>query len=175
MSAAAAARVRSAAPGDVPRIHALMLGLARYERLLDEVTGTEDGLRDALFGEPRAVECLVLERDGALEGYALFFPVYSSFRNRRTMWLEDLFVSDAARGSGGGRRLMAALARLCVERGIPRIGWVVLDWNEPAIGFYRRLGGREQDTRDWLQYALEEEDVRRLARGGSEAKEVPGG
>lgn len=163
MSAAGAARVRPAAPADVPGIHALMLGLARYERLLDEFTGTEAGLREALFGEVRAAECLVLEQGSALIGYALYYPVFSSFRNRRTMWLEDLFVDPGSRSSGGGRRLMSALARLCVERGITRIGWIVLDWNEPAIGFYRRLGGREQDAREWLQYALEEPDVRRLA------------
>ena len=166
---AGAARVRAAAPADVPRIHALMLGLAEYERLLDEFTGTEAGLADALFGAPPAAECLVLEQGGTLEGYALFYPVFGSFRNRRTMWLEDLFVNPAARAAGGGRRLMAALARRCVARGITRIGWVVLDWNEPAIGFYRRLGGRAQDTSDWLQYALEEEDLRRLAADATEA------
>lgn len=160
-----AARVRAARPADVPRIYELMRGLAEYERLLDEVTGTAEGLEEALFGEPAAAECLVLERDAALEGYALYFPVYSSFRNRRMIWLEDLYVDPAARATGGGRQLMAALARLCLERRVGRIGWIVLDWNEPAIGFYRRLGGREQPSNDWLQYVLEEDGMRRLAEG----------
>ncbi len=156
-------RVRGAAPGDVPRIHALMRGLAVYERLEAEFTATAEGMHDALFGPNPAVECLVLERDGELLGYALFYPVFSSFRARRTMWLEDLYVDPALRGTGGGRALMGALARRCVERGITRIGWIVLDWNEPAIGFYRRLGSEEQPTGDWLQHALDEAGVRRLA------------
>jgi GNAT superfamily N-acetyltransferase len=167
-----AAQVRAARPADVPRIFELMRGLAGYERLLDEVTGTAAGLREALFGEPPAAECLVLERGATLEGYALYFPVFSSFRNRRMMWLEDLYVDPAARATGGGRRLMAALARLCLERRVTRIGWIVLDWNELAIGFYQRLGGREQPAKDWLQYVLDEDGVRRLAQG--EAEPAPG-
>jgi len=164
MSAGAGApRVRFARPDDVPGVQALMRGLAEYERLLHEFTGTPEGIHDALFGTPPAAECLVLEQDGGLAGYALFYPVFSSFRNRRTMWLEDLYVDPAARAGGGGRRLMAALARLCLERGIARIGWIVLDWNEPAIGFYRHRGGSEQASSEWLQYALDENGVRRLA------------
>ena len=160
---AARARVRPARPEDAPRIHALMRGLAEYEKLMHEFTSTEQELAEALFSKSPAAECLVLEHDGALTGYALFYPVFSSFRNRRTLWLEDLYVDPAARGTGGGRLLMAALARLCLERGISRLGWIVLDWNEPSIAFYRKLGGAEQQTSDWLTYAMGETELRRLS------------
>lgn len=159
----AGGRVRPARPEDVPRIHALMHGLAVYERLEHAFLVTPGDVQEALFGRSPSAECLVLEQDGALAGYALHYPVFSSFRGRRTMWLEDLFVDPATRASGGGRRLMAALARRCVERGITRIGWIVLDWNEPALGFYRHLGGAEQATSDWRTYALDEDGVRALA------------
>jgi GNAT superfamily N-acetyltransferase len=158
-----ASRVRPARPADIPRIYELMCGLADYERLLDEVTGTVEELDDALFGATPAAECLVLEQEGTLAGYALFLPVFSSFRTRRRMWLEDLYVDPAARAAGGGRLLMAALSRLCLDRGILGIGWIVLDWNDPAIGFYQRLGGREAATSDWLHYGLEEAGMRALA------------
>lgn len=140
-----------------------MRGLAEYEKLMHEFTSTEHELEAALFSDEPAAECLVLEQAGALTGYALFYPVFSSFRNRRTLWLEDLFVDPAARGAGGGRLLMAALARICLERGITRLGWIVLDWNAPSIAFYRKLGGTEQPTSDWLTYAMGEMELRRLA------------
>jgi GNAT superfamily N-acetyltransferase len=162
--AAAPGAVRAARPGDVARIFELMRGLAEYERLTDEVTGTAEGLGEALFSATPAAECLVLEREGALEGYALFYPVFSSFRNRRALWLEDLYVDPAARGAGGGRRLMAAIAGIALSRGMTRIGWIVLDWNRPSIGFYQSLGGSEQSAAGWLQYALDREEMERLAQ-----------
>lgn len=159
----AAARVRPARREDTARIHALMRGLAEYEKLTHEFTSTEQDLAEALFADEPAAECLVLEQAATLTGYALFYPVFSSFRNRRTLWLEDLYVDPAARGAGGGRLLMAALARICLERGIPRLGWIVLDWNEPSIAFYRKLGGAEQPTKEWLTYALDRDGLERLA------------
>jgi GNAT superfamily N-acetyltransferase len=169
---AARALVRAARPEDAAGIHALMRGLAEYEKLMHEFTSTEQDLTAALFSNEPAAECLVLEQDGALTGYALFYPVFSSFRNRRTLWLEDLFVDPAARGTGGGKLLMTVLARICLERGITRLGWIVLDWNEPSIAFYKRLGGAEQPTKEWLTYAMGEAELRRLA--GQAAWELQG-
>lgn len=157
-----AVHVRGARPGDVPAIRHLLLQLAEYERMTHFVTGDEASLREALFGPVPVVEGLLAESADVPVGYALFYPTFHSFSCTRGMWLEDLFVTPEARGSGAGRMLLAELARSALGRGITRLRWDVLDWNTPAIGFYVHCGA-EQHIADWLEYGLEREGLERLA------------
>lgn len=161
------ATVRPARREDVPRIWELLLALADYERLRHEVTGSAAELGEHLFGARPVIEGLVAERDGVLVGYALFFPVYSSFRTARTMWLEDLFVEAGERGRGTGRALVATLARTALRRGCRRLGWLVLDWNQPSIEFYEGLGARPADG-GWIEHGLDEPEMRALADAAAE-------
>ena len=132
--------LREARPGDEPGILACIHALAVYERAPDAVDNTVEDLTATLFGpDPRAF-AHVVERDGQIVGIAVWFVTYSTWTGRHGVWLEDLFVLDSERGRGHGKALMKALAALCVERGYARFEWTVLDWNEPAIGFYRSLG-----------------------------------
>jgi GNAT superfamily N-acetyltransferase len=155
-------RVRFAARQDLPRLWELLWGLAEYERWTEYVTGSADRLGEMLFGTRPVGESLVAERRGSLVGYAIFFPTMSSFRTRSMLWLEDLFVAESERGKGTGRALIAAIARLAVERGYARVDWHVLDWNEPSIAFYERLGARRSAT-DVYTYSLSEDELRRIA------------
>jgi GNAT superfamily N-acetyltransferase len=122
---------------------------------------TEADVRASLFGEKPDAEVLIAELDGAAAGFALFFHNYSTFLGRRGLYLEDLFVVPEYRGRGIGRALMARLARLALERNCGRFEWWVLDWNEPAIRFYRSLGARAMD--EWTVYRLAGEPLARLA------------
>ena len=135
-----AATIRPAAPGDAEAIHALIRELAEYERLMHLCTGSTADLARALFDDPPAAEVLVAEVDGAIEGFALHFPTFSTFLAKRGLWLEDLYVRPAFRGKGLGGRLLRAVAAIAVDRGCGRFEWSVLDWNAPAIAFYERLG-----------------------------------
>ena len=139
--------VRSATAADVPTILHLIRGLAEYERLLDECVATEQQLRETLFGDRPQAEVVIADWEGEPAGFALFFHNYSTFLARRGLYLEDLFVLPAHRGRGIGRALLVHLARLAVERGCGRFEWSVLDWNAPAIAFYRALGAEPMD--DW--------------------------
>ena len=140
MSLSHGAVLRPARPGDEPGILACITALAVYEREPDAVDNTADDLTVTLFGpEPRAF-AHVVERDGQIVGIAVWFITYSTWTGRHGVWLEDLFVLDSERGRGYGKALMRALAAVCIERGYSRFEWTVLDWNEPAIGFYRSLG-----------------------------------
>ena len=135
--------IRSARPADVPVIAELIRQLARYERLEHEVVGTEEDLRRHLFGElgeRRFAEVLLAEDGARTVGFALFFHNYSTFLARPGIYLEDLFVLPEHRRQGFGRALLSAVARLAADRGCGRFEWSVLDWNEPAIAFYRALG-----------------------------------
>lgn len=161
MSAPEPARVRPARPQDLARIWEMVHALARYERLQEFVVGSREALGEHLFGPKPLLECAVSEAEGALIGYALFYPTYSSFRTRPMMWLEDLFVEQAHRGSGAGRALLEAIARRALERGCFRLDWNVLDWNEPSIRFYEALGAKRANT-DWYQYGLPEDALRTL-------------
>jgi GNAT superfamily N-acetyltransferase len=154
-------RIRPARQEDVPRVWEMLNALARYERLQEIVSGSREALGVHLFGAKPLVECLVCEERGALIGYALFYPTYSSFRTRPLMWLEDLFIEPEHRGSGAGRALLEGVARRALERGCSRLDWNVLDWNEPSIRFYEALGAKRANT-DWYQYGLEEGALRTL-------------
>ena len=164
------ARVRPIAEADVPRVHQMLRGLAEYEKLLDILTGTPEMLGEALFGPGPRLEGLVAEREGALVGYALFYPVFGSFRSRWRLWLEDLYVEPSERGAGTGAALMAELARITLERGWFAMDWEVIDWNEPALGFYQALGSSEVAT-DWLRYRLSGEALQAVA-GRAPAKKT---
>jgi GNAT superfamily N-acetyltransferase len=145
--------IRPAAPSDLPLIAALIRELADYERLTSEVRFDPAVLGEMLFGQRPYAEVAIGEADGTAQGFALFFHNFSTFEGRPGIYLEDLFVRPAARGLGLGKALLAHLAALAVERGCARLEWAVLDWNEPAIGFYRQLGARPMD--EWTTMRLD--------------------
>jgi GNAT superfamily N-acetyltransferase len=133
--------IRIATAADIPVIHAMVRELAEYERSLDEARATEEQLHEALFGErPAAYAHLAVAADGEPAGFALWFLNFSTWRGVHGIYLEDLYVRPERRGGGHGRALLAELARICVERGYERLEWSVLDWNVPAVEFYRSLG-----------------------------------
>ncbi|AXE97815.1 GNAT family N-acetyltransferase [Paraburkholderia hospita] len=134
------ATIRAATPDDVGTMLALMYELAEFEKLTHLFIATEDGLRDALFGARPSAEAIVAERDGKMIGYALFFHNYSTFLGRRGLYLEDLYVQPTERGTGLGSKMLRYLAALAVERQCGRFEWSVLDWNQPAIDFYQKMG-----------------------------------
>ncbi|WP_448315538.1 N-acetyltransferase family protein [Streptomyces sp. CO7] len=154
--------IRPAAPADVPVIHGLIRELAEYEKAPDEAVATEEQLREALFGERPAVyaHMAVDEATGEPAGFAMWFLNFSTWRGVHGIYLEDLYVRPEARGGGHGRALLTELARICVERGYQRLEWSVLDWNEPAIGFYQALGARPQD--EWTVFRLTDEALTAL-------------
>ena len=131
--------IRDATESDVPRIWELVLELAEYERLTHTVTGSDQQFSEALFGDAPICRCWVTEADGRIVGYALTFSTYSTFRTRRGVWLEDLYVTPSHRGCGLGKALLAHVISWAREQGAARIEWSVLDWNAPAIEFYRRM------------------------------------
>ncbi|RJK95513.1 GNAT family N-acetyltransferase [Vallicoccus soli] len=138
--------------------------LAAYERAAHEVVADEPALAAALFGEQPAVFAHVVEGpDGAPAGFALWYVTFSTWLGRHGLWLEDLYVRPEHRGRGYGRALLGTLARVCVERGYGRLEWWVLDWNAPALGFYRALGAVPQD--DWTVQRVDGGALRRLAGG----------
>jgi GNAT superfamily N-acetyltransferase len=154
-------RIRAARPGDAPLILGLIRELADYERLADQAVGTEEDLDRHLFGERPAAEAVVAEVGGEPAGFALFFTSFSTFLCRPGIWLEDVFVRPEQRRAGIGRALVEHLAALAVERGCGRLEWWALDWNEPALAFYRRLGARP--LADWIVHRVEGDALRSLA------------
>ncbi|AKC86533.1 GNAT family N-acetyltransferase [Pseudoxanthomonas suwonensis] len=153
--------LRHARRDDLPLILALIGELAEYERLAHEAVADVAMLDEALFGPAPAAEVVIAETDGQGAGFALFFTSFSTFLGRRGLYLEDLFVRPAFRGRGIGRRLMVHLAALAVERGCGRFEWSVLDWNAPAIDFYRRLGAVPMDG--WTVQRLSGDALRALS------------
>ena len=158
-------RVRSATAADVPLLFAMIRGLAEYERLDDRFAGREESLREHLFGPRPYCEALIGEDAAGPAAYAIFFHGYSTFETRPTIWLEDLFVLPDRRHHGLGRALVHHVAGLAVARGCNRLEWSVLDWNEPAIRFYRGLGARLLD--DWTVCRVEDDALRTLSRGAA--------
>jgi len=136
--------------------------LAAYEREPDAVEATEAMVADALFGPSPVASCHVAEQDGQVVGFALWYVTYSTWTGRPGLWLEDLFVRETARGTGLGKALLQQLAAVCVERDWTRFEWWVLDWNAPAIGFYRSLGAVPQD--EWTTFRVDGAALERLAR-----------
>jgi GNAT superfamily N-acetyltransferase len=153
--------IRPARPADVPVIYQLIRDLAAYEKALPEVTGTEQDLRRALLADPPAVFAHVAEHDGEVVGFALWFLNFSTWAGKHGIYLEDLYVRPDMRRFGLGRALLAELARICVERGYPRLEWWVLDWNQPARAFYAALGAAEMD--EWTVHRLTGPALRALA------------
>ncbi len=154
--------IRPATPDDVDAIVGLIRGLADYEHLTHLVEITPARLRAHRFAQRPLAEALVACADGGrVVGFALFFPTYSTFLGKPGIWLEDLYVDPAERGRGHGKALIATIAALAVERGCGRFEWSALDWNAPAIGFYRALGASGLD--DWTVQSLEGDALRSLA------------
>lgn len=152
--------VRPATRADLPLVADLIRALAEYEKLAHEVRFDAAALEMHLFGPRPHAEVAIGEVNGTPQGFALFFHNFSTFEGRPGIYLEDLFVRPAARGSGLGKALLAHLAALAVERGCARLEWSVLDWNEPSIGFYRALGARPMD--EWTVMRLDGETLARL-------------
>lgn len=154
--------IRPAKPADLPLILSFVRELASYEKMLSEVTATEEKLRATLFGETPAAACLLaFATDGTPAGFAVYYPTYSTFLAQPGIHLEDLFVRPEYRGVGIGKALLLHVARLARKRGCGRMEWTVLDWNQPAIAFYESLGARR--LRDWQLCRL---DGPALARCG---------
>ena len=155
--------IRKAEERDLPLILEFIQALAEYERLRDACVATEQKLRDTLFSSPPAAEVIIARVDGEPMGFALFFHSYSTFLAQRGIYLEDLFVKPAARGQGVGFALLSELARIAVERNCGRLEWAVLDWNQLAIDFYKRIGAVPLD--DWNIFRLTGDSLVRVARG----------
>jgi GNAT superfamily N-acetyltransferase len=158
--------IRTANSNDVPTIARLIRALAEYERLGHAVVFDETKLHEHLFGPRPYAEVLVAEDGGSVVGFALFFHSYSTFRGQPGLYLEDLFVEPHQRGKGHGKALLLALARLAVERGCGRLEWAVLNWNEPAIQFYKKLGAVPMN--EWTVYRMTDEALHRAARASPE-------
>lgn len=153
--------IRPVEPDDVPHILRLIRDLATYEKAPDSVEATEELLRDSLFAPSPAVFAHVAEVDGEVVGFAVWYMTFSTWLGRHGIWLEDLYVDPAHRGTGLGRALLATLADICVERGYGRLEWWVLDWNTPAIDFYRSLGSQPMD--EWTVHRVDGDALARLA------------
>lgn len=157
--------IRLATRADVPVILSLIHELAEFERAPNEVVATAAGLEVALFGEHPAAEVLIGEEKSEPVCFALFFHNFSTWTGRRGLYLEDLFVRPEVRGKGYGRALLVRLAALAHERGCGRMEWAVLDWNEPAINFYRKLGAKPNE--EWTIFRLTRDGIADLAGGGA--------
>lgn len=153
--------IRQARPGEAPLIFDFVMRLAEYERLAREVTTTVDDLNAALFGPAPRVFCDIAELEGPPVGFALWFYNFSTFVGGHGIYLEDLFVDPDVRGKGIGKALLARLAKRCIDEGLGRFQWAVLDWNAPSIAFYRSLGA--QPMTDWIVNRLSGEALKALA------------
>ena len=154
-------QIRSARVDDVPVILELIHDLATYERAPDEVTATEEQLVDVLFGERPTAEVLLAFEGKLPVGFAVYFHNFSTWLGRPGLYLEDLFVKPEKRGKGYGRALLVELAKIARDRGCGRMEWAVLNWNEPAIKFYRALGAKPMN--EWTVFRLTREEIAKLA------------
>ena len=153
--------IRTTTEADVPVILQLIRDLATYERAPDAVVATEMGLREVLFGPTPSAEVLLALEKAEPVGFAIYFSNFSTWLGRPGLYLEDLFVRPEKRGKGYGRALLIRLAQIAQERRCGRMEWAVLDWNEPAIQFYRKLGATPMD--EWTVFRLTEEEIAKLA------------
>jgi GNAT superfamily N-acetyltransferase len=161
--------IRPAREDDVPTLLPLVTALAEFERLAGSVTANEDDLRWGLFGPDAVAEAAIAWRDSEPAGFALWYEIFSTFRGRKGIYVEDLFVVPSHRGRGLGTALLRHVAAVAVGRGCFRLEWEVLGWNESAIAFYERLGGKRND--EWHVYTLGGEALERLARADNASKE----
>jgi GNAT superfamily N-acetyltransferase len=156
--------IRPARPYEAPLVLAFIRELAAYEKLAHEVDADAEGLARALFGPAPRVFADIATVDGEPAGFALWFYNFSTFRGRHGIWLEDLYVRPGFRSQGIGKALMAGLARRCLDEGLARLEWWVLDWNAPAIEVYRSIGAVPMD--EWTVQRLTGDALARLAGGG---------
>lgn len=159
--------IRAAVAEDAPLILTFIRELAEYEKLSHEMVADEDLLKEHLFEASPAAEVVIGSLGNDPVGFALYFPTFSTFLGRPGLYLEDLYVRPHARGQGIGRAFLTYLASLAVERGYGRLEWAVLDWNEPALGFYRNLGAVPMD--DWTVFRLAGDALAALAQGHGES------
>ncbi|HTD44700.1 MAG TPA: GNAT family N-acetyltransferase [Bryobacteraceae bacterium] len=157
-------RIEPATEDDVPLVLKLVKKLAEYERLSHEVVATEEDFRKALFSPDRVAEALLAFRGAEPVGFALYFSTFSTFVGRPGIYLEDIFVEPEHRGHGIGAALLTRIAKIACDRNCGRLEWSVLTWNEPAIGFYERLGARRME--DWRVFRLAGAALRDLAGAG---------
>jgi GNAT superfamily N-acetyltransferase len=156
--------IRRARPADIPEILAMVRDLAEYERAPDQAVATEEQYLEVFFGENPRVFAHVVEHEGEghrLGAFAIWFLNFSTWLGRNGLYLEDLYVRPELRGSGYGRRLLSTLAQECVNNDYGRLEWWVLDWNEPALGFYRTLGAKPMD--EWTVHRVTGDDLAALA------------
>jgi GNAT superfamily N-acetyltransferase len=154
-------QIRDAIETDIPLILSLIQDLATYERAPNDVSATEEQLRKVLFGQKRSAEVLLAFERETPVGFAVFFHNFSTWLGKPGLYLEDLFVKPELRGKGYGRALLVQLAKIARDRGCGRMEWAVLDWNEPAIQFYNKLGARPMD--EWTVFRLKADGITRLA------------
>jgi GNAT superfamily N-acetyltransferase len=159
--------IRPACVGDVALILRFIKELAAYERAEQEVVATEASLRASLFGEGTRAHALICRVAGVDAGFAVYFFNYSTWQGKQGLYLEDLYVSPAYRNAGAGKAMLQHLARIAVKQGCGRFEWSVLDWNEPAIAFYRSIGAVAMD--EWVRYRLAGEALAKFGGNGSEA------
>ena len=157
--------IRAATESDVPLILELIRALATYERAPHEVTATPEILKETLFGKKPSAEVLLLFENDVVAGFALFFHNFSTWIGRPGLYLEDLFVRPEHRGKGYGRALLIHLAKIARDRGCGRMEWAVLNWNEPAIQFYRKLGAKPMN--EWTVFRLTRDEIASLADAAS--------
>lgn len=162
MTAATHFSIRPAEPADVSHIHAMIVELAVFEKLEHMVVATEELLHDGLFGTRPACEAIIGEENGEVVAFALFFHNFSTFLTKKGLYLEDLYVRQSHRGKGYGTQLLSRLAQIAVERNCGRFEWSVLDWNEPAIGFYQTMGAEIMP--EWRICRVTGESLDQLAR-----------
>lgn len=155
--------IRPAVRSDAAQILAFITELADYERARHEVVASLADIERSLFDEDSTVSSLICERDGQAIGFAVYFYSYSTWLGRNGIYLEDLYITPEQRGDGTGRQLLRFIAREALANQCGRLEWSVLDWNEPAIGFYQSLGAQAQD--EWIRYRLEGERLAAFAQG----------
>lgn len=154
-------QIRRGTIDDAELIYSLICELADYEKLRHEVVATVDTCRESIFGPQSCSEVLIAELDGKSAGLAIYFSTYSTFLARNGIYLEDIYVRESLRGRGIGKQLLAAVAKVAVDRECGRLEWSVLDWNQPAIDFYEALGAVAQS--EWIKYRLTGDSLAKLA------------